>query len=57
MFRTSLIIALAATLLGLAGCGSIESEKPSDSTLPQAQPASWQGGLPGMGQQSGSGYR
>ncbi len=57
MFRTSLIIAIAATLLGLVGCESIESEKPADSTLPQAQPASWQGGLPGMGQQGGSGYR
>ena len=57
MTRASLIIAIAATLLGLVGCGSIESEKPCDSTLPQAQPASWQGGLPGMGQQGGSGYR
>jgi hypothetical protein len=57
MLRGFLFIAIAATLLGLVGCGSIESEKPSDSTLPQAQPASWQGGLPGMGQQGGSGYR
>lgn len=57
MLRNFLTVALVLTLLGLAGCASIESEKPADSTLPQAQPASWQGGLPGLGQQGGSGYR
>jgi hypothetical protein len=57
MLRAFLTLAIAASLLGLVGCESIESEKPADSTLPQAQPASWQGGLPGLGQQGGSGYR
>jgi hypothetical protein len=31
-------------------------EKPADSMLPQSQPSSWQGGLPGVST-PGSGYR
>lgn len=40
---------LLATLLltGLAGCAST-NEGGADSDLPQAQPASWEGGLPGI---------
>ncbi|MBJ7493432.1 MAG: hypothetical protein JHC77_00170 [Opitutales bacterium] len=50
------LIVLALVLIALAGCET--TEKPIDSTLPQAQPASWQGGLPGMmGPTGGSGYR
>ena len=47
-------LALLGALLGLAGCETVE--KPADSMLPQAQPASWQGGLPGM-QTPGAGFR
>lgn len=43
-----------AALLGLVGCETVE--KPADSMLPQAQPANWQGGLPGM-QTPGPGFR
>ena len=50
----SLLMAILA-LLGLVGCET--SEKPADSSLPQAQPASWQGGLPGMNAGGGSGFR
>ena len=39
------LLSLSAAALALAGC---ESEKPSDSQLPQAQPASWEQQLPGM---------
>lgn len=52
--RLLLLLALLGALLGLAGCETVE--KPSDSMLPQAQPASWQGGLPGM-QTPGAGFR
>jgi hypothetical protein len=52
--RLLLVLALLGALLGLAGCETVE--KPSDSMLPQAQPASWQGGLPGM-QTPGAGFR
>jgi hypothetical protein len=54
--RFTHLIALAVVLIALAGCET--TEKPVDSTLPQAQPASWQGGIPGMmGPTGGSGYR
>jgi hypothetical protein len=54
--RLLFAIALAFALIGLTGCET--TEKPADSTLPQSQPASWQGGIPGMsGMQSGPGYR
>jgi len=43
--RSLAVIALFVTLLALVGCETVE--KPADSMLPQAAPASWQGGLPG----------
>jgi hypothetical protein len=52
--RTLIALALLACLLGLAGCETVE--KPADSMLPQSQPASWQGGLPGVST-PGAGYR
>ncbi len=47
------VLAAALALLGLVGCET--TEKPIDSTLPQAQPASWQGGLPGLNAGGGGG--
>lgn len=52
--RTLIAFALLASLLGLAGCETVE--KPADSMLPQAQPTGWQGGIPGVST-PGSGYR
>ncbi len=52
--RLTFVLALLACLGGLVGCETVE--KPADSMLPQAQPASWQGGLPGV-TTPGSGYR
>jgi hypothetical protein len=55
MFGRTLIVCTAlACILGLAGCETVE--KPADSMLPQSQPSSWQGGLPGVST-PGSGYR
>ena len=53
--RALLLLVATAALLGLVGCET--TEKPVDSTLPQAQPASWQGGLPGLSNPGGSGFR
>lgn len=44
MKRFLLLAASAAALL----CAGCETEKPSDSRLPQATPASWEQTLPGM---------
>jgi hypothetical protein len=52
--RLLAVLACLGALLGLAGCETVE--KPADSMLPQAQPAHWQGGLPGM-QTPGAGFR
>lgn len=52
--RLLTVLVLIGALLGLTGCETVE--KPSDSMLPQAQPASWQGGLPGM-QTPAAGFR
>ena len=52
--RLLTVLVLLGALLGLSGCETVE--KPSDSLLPQAQPASWQGGLPGM-QTPAAGFR
>jgi hypothetical protein len=52
--RTLIAITALACILGLAGCETVE--KPADSMLPQSQPSSWQGGLPGVST-PGSGYR
>ena len=43
-------------LLSLTFTGCETVEKPADSMLPQAAPASWQGGIPGMST-PGPGYR
>ena len=52
--RALSLLLLLAALVALAGCETVE--KPADSMLPQAQPASWQGGIPGAPNQ-GSGFR
>jgi hypothetical protein len=52
--RTLIAFTLLACLPGLTGCETVE--KPADSLLPQSQPSSWQGGLPGVST-PGSGYR
>lgn len=39
------LLLIATAALALAGC---ETEKPSDSQLPQAQPQAWEQQLPGM---------
>ncbi len=45
MFKP-LPILLASAILLCAGC--TERPQPKDAMLPQAQPASWEGGMPGM---------
>ena len=52
--RLLTVLVLLGALLGVTGCETVE--KPSDSMLPQAQPANWQGGLPGM-QTPAAGFR
>ncbi|MFZ9978564.1 MAG: hypothetical protein ACO3HN_01270 [Opitutales bacterium] len=52
--RLAIALVGLACLGGLVGCETVE--KPADSMLPQAQPANWQGGLPGV-TTPGSGYR
>ena len=52
--RLPTVLVLLGALLGLSGCETVE--KPADSLLPQSQPASWQGGLPGM-QTPAAGFR
>lgn len=45
--RLALLLLAASVILGAAGCAST-NEGGADSDLPQAQPASWEGGLPGI---------
>jgi len=45
--RLAALILTALALATLQGCAS-SNEGGGDSDLPQAQPASWEGGLPGM---------
>ena len=54
LFLTAL--ALAGGLLLLTGC---TSKTEQDSSIPWSRPASWEGGIPGMGGMGspGSGYR
>lgn len=54
LFLTAL--ALAGVSLALSGC---TSKTEADSTIPWSRPASWEGGIPGMGGMNspGSGYR
>lgn len=54
ILRALSLLAFAAVVLAMTGCETVE--KPADSMLPQAQPASWQGGIPGAPSQ-GSGFR
>lgn len=44
--RFLLLALFGIAAAGLYGC--TETEKPSDAMMPGAQPASWEGGLPGM---------
>lgn len=47
MKQRLVLAALAAALLALAtGCAS---KQPEDSSIPWSRPASWEGGIPGMG--------
>ena len=50
------VLALAGGLLLLTGC---TSKTEQDSSIPWSRPASWEGGIPGMGGMGspGSGYR
>lgn len=49
-----ILFTLVILAAALTGCGTVE--KRADDTLPQAMPANWQGGLPGI-QSQGSGFR
>lgn len=47
MLRRLLLLALGSAFLALAsGCAT---KQPEDSSIPWSRPASWEGGLPGMG--------
>lgn len=45
--RLAILLLTTVALLMATGCAS-SNEGAGDSDLPQAQPASWEGGLPGM---------
>jgi hypothetical protein len=47
----SLVLALAAVLFA-SGCAT---KQPEDSSIPWSRPASWEGGIPGMGGMGGPG--
>lgn len=46
------LLALAGGLLLLTGC---TSKTEQDSSIPWSRPASWEGGIPGMGGMGGPG--
>lgn len=46
--RLATLLLATLVLLGVAGCSSSNEGGGGDSDLPQAQPASWEGGLPGV---------
>lgn len=53
MLRRLILLALGSALLALAsGCAT---KQPEDSSIPWSRPASWEGGLPGMGGLGGPG--
>jgi hypothetical protein len=53
MLRRLLTLALGSVFLALAsGCAT---KQPEDSSIPWSRPASWEGGLPGMGGLGGPG--
>lgn len=50
------LLALAGVSLVLSGCSSKTEQR--ESTIPWSRPASWEGGIPGMGGMGGpGGYR
>jgi hypothetical protein len=52
-FRRLTVIALGLAFAAMAaGCATKQAE---DSTIPWSRPASWEGGLPGMGGFGGPG--
>ena len=59
MRLTSRLLATALILLGVAASFGCASKTQDDSTIPWSRPATWEGGIPGMGGSSmpGSGYR
>jgi hypothetical protein len=53
MLRRILRLALGSTLALLAtGCAT---KQPEESSIPWSRPATWEGGIPGMGGMGGSG--
>ncbi len=55
MLRRLLLAVLGSTFALLAtGCAT---KQPEDSSIPWSRPASWEGGIPGMGGMGGPGSR
>ncbi len=54
--KKTLLCFLAVTGLSLLFTGCT-SKTEADSTIPWSRPASWEGGIPGMGGAGGTGYR
>lgn len=55
MLRRLALLALGSSLALLAtGCAT---KQPEDSSIPWSRPASWEGGIPGMGGFGGPGSR
>lgn len=53
MLRRLVLLALGSGLALLAtGCAT---KQPEDSSIPWSRPASWEGGIPGMGGMGGMG--
>jgi hypothetical protein len=53
MIRRLALLALGSVFLALSsGCAS---KQPEDSSIPWSRPASWEGGIPGMGGMGGPG--
>lgn len=46
MIRRLLLAAFGTLLLLATGCAT---KQPEDSSIPWSRPASWEGGIPGMG--------
>jgi hypothetical protein len=49
-----LFLLLAASTLALLATGCT-TKQPEDSSIPWSRPATWEGGIPGMGGMGGSG--
>lgn len=53
MFPRLVLLALGSAFALLAtGCAT---KQPEDSSIPWSRPASWEGGIPGMGSMGGNG--